>query len=114
MCLSPIAPGLGRAPATALAYMYWLRGWKLQEAYDKLTGARRCSPRVEAIRAATGDLLTDSTPVELTIGLRRRGTGKQFQVCGRLACDRGLVASDDRKHYASTFRVISVLLPVPL
>eukprot|EP00878_Enallax_costatus_P036860 GHUV01041436.1.p1 GENE.GHUV01041436.1~~GHUV01041436.1.p1 ORF type:complete len:166 (+),score=46.64 GHUV01041436.1:45-500(+) len=74
--------GLGRAPATALAYMYWLRDWKLQAAYDKLTGARACSPRIEAIRAATGDLLTDNSPVELTIGLRRRGTAKQFQVCG--------------------------------
>lgn len=72
--------GLGRAPATALAYMYWLRGWKLPEAYETLTTKRRCSPRVEAIRAATADLLTDSRPCQLTVGIRRRGTASTFQV----------------------------------
>lgn len=72
--------GLGRAPATALAYMYWLRGWQLDEAYDALTGKRRCSPRVEAIRAATADMLTDSRPCQLTVSIRRRGTAQTFQV----------------------------------
>jgi hypothetical protein len=72
--------GLGRAPATALAYMYWLRGWQLPEAYEALTTKRRCSPRVEAIRAATADLLTDSRPCQLTVGIRRRGTASKFQV----------------------------------
>jgi hypothetical protein len=71
---------LGRAPATALAYMYWLRGWQLPEAYETLTTKRRCSPRVEAIRAATADLLTDSRPCQLTVGIRRRGTAQTFQV----------------------------------
>lgn len=72
--------GLGRAPATALAYMYWLRGWQLPEALEALTSKRRCSPRVEAIRAATADLLTDSKPCQLTVGIRRRGTAQTFQV----------------------------------
>jgi hypothetical protein len=72
--------GLGRAPATALAYMYWLRGWQLPEALEALTSKRRCSPRVEAIRAATADLLTDSRPCQLTVGIRRRGTAQTFQV----------------------------------
>lgn len=60
--------------------MYWLRGWQLPEAYEALTGKRRCSPRVEAIRAATADLLTDSRPCQLTVGIRRRGTAQTFQV----------------------------------
>lgn len=74
--------GLGRAPATALAYMYWLRGWQLPEALEALTSVRRCSPRVEAIRAATADMLTDSRPCTLTVGIRRRGTASSFQVAG--------------------------------
>jgi hypothetical protein len=81
MCVAVfVRAGLGRAPATALAYMYWLRGWQLDEAYDALTGKRRCSPRVEAIRAATADMLTDSRPCQLTVGIRRRGTAQTFQV----------------------------------
>ncbi|KAI8476474.1 MAG: phosphatases II [Monoraphidium minutum] len=74
--------GMGRAPATALAYMHWLRGWDLQEAYDHLTGTRSCSPRVESIRAATADLLTGSQPLPTTISLYRRGTAKSVQVAG--------------------------------
>ncbi|GBF90184.1 phosphoglucan phosphatase [Raphidocelis subcapitata] len=74
--------GLGRAPATALAYMYWLRGWELQAAYDHLTSTRTCSPRIEAVRAATADLLTGSGPVPVTISLMRRGTAKVAQVAG--------------------------------
>lgn len=74
--------GLGRAPATALAYMNWLRGWDLQEAYNHLTGTRSCSPRIEAIRSATADLLTGSEPLPVTISLLRRGTAKVAQVAG--------------------------------
>jgi hypothetical protein len=32
------AAGLGRAPATALAYMWWFKGWHLEDAYEHLTG----------------------------------------------------------------------------
>eukprot|EP00879_Flechtneria_rotunda_P017674 GHRR01018526.1.p1 GENE.GHRR01018526.1~~GHRR01018526.1.p1 ORF type:complete len:519 (+),score=171.17 GHRR01018526.1:515-2071(+) len=73
--------GLGRAPATALAYMFWLRGWQLPEALEKLTSVRACSPRIESIRAATADLLTDGQPVPVTVGVRRRGTARTAQVC---------------------------------
>eukprot|EP00775_Hariotina_reticulata_P010276 gene10276-10435_t len=76
--------GLGRAPATALAYMYWLRGWQLPAALEKLTSIRACSPRVESIRAATADLLTDSKPVDYAIAFRRRGTAKHIMVAGEL------------------------------
>lgn len=81
--LHPPAPtGLGRAPATAMAYMHWLRGWDLQEAYDLLTSTRSCSPRIEAIRAATADLLTGSGPIPMTISLPRRGTARVAQISG--------------------------------
>ena len=37
------AAGLGRAPATALAWMWWFKDWHLDEAYEHLTGAaHRC------------------------------------------------------------------------
>ncbi|WIA29029.1 hypothetical protein OEZ86_011543 [Tetradesmus obliquus] len=74
--------GMGRAPATALAYMFWLRGWQLPAAWEALTSVRACSPRIEAIRAATADLLTDSKALDVTISMRRRGTARSVQVAG--------------------------------
>jgi hypothetical protein len=60
--------------------MYWLRGWDLNEALETLTGKRRCSPRIESIRAATADLLTGTGPLPTTIAVRRRGTAETIQV----------------------------------
>lgn len=51
--------GLGRAPGVALAYMYWLRGLSLKEANVLLQKVRRCHPKLDSIRAATVDLLSD-------------------------------------------------------
>nr|KJB75115.1 hypothetical protein B456_012G025200 [Gossypium raimondii] len=78
--------GLGRAPAVALAYMFWVQGYKLSEAHRELLvslplfpcfyfrvnsilGAwicfyhfrskRSCFPKLEAIKSATADILTD-------------------------------------------------------
>ncbi|MCO5579773.1 hypothetical protein L7F22_033635 [Adiantum nelumboides] len=50
--------GLGRAPAVALAYMYWLLGYELLKANEMLLSVRPCFPKLEAIRNATCDLLT--------------------------------------------------------
>ncbi|MCO5584808.1 hypothetical protein L7F22_038740 [Adiantum nelumboides] len=50
--------GLGRAPAIALAYMYWVLGYELLEANEILLSVRPCFPKLEAIRNATCDLLT--------------------------------------------------------
>jgi hypothetical protein len=80
--LPGLAAGMGRAPATALAYMFWLRGWQLPAAWEALTSVRACSPRIEAIRAATADLLTDSKALDVTVSMRRRGTAQQVQVAG--------------------------------
>ncbi|MCO5584705.1 hypothetical protein L7F22_038637 [Adiantum nelumboides] len=48
--------GLGRAPAVALAYMYWLLGYELLKANEMLLSVRPCFPKLEAIRNATCDL----------------------------------------------------------
>ncbi|KAF8397133.1 hypothetical protein HHK36_016040 [Tetracentron sinense] len=48
--------GLGRAPAVAIAYMFWFCGVDLKTAYDRLTSKRPCGPNKRAIRGATYDL----------------------------------------------------------
>ncbi|KAJ9159864.1 hypothetical protein P3X46_025324 [Hevea brasiliensis] len=55
--------GLGRAPAVAMAYMFWVQGYKLGEAHDLLLSKRSCFPKLDAIKSATADILT---------GLRKR------------------------------------------
>nr|XP_043616630.1 phosphoglucan phosphatase DSP4, amyloplastic-like [Erigeron canadensis] len=50
--------GLGRAPATALAYMFWVQGYKLKDAVTLLLSKRPCFPKVDAIKSATADILT--------------------------------------------------------
>ncbi|KAG9441857.1 hypothetical protein H6P81_017711 [Aristolochia fimbriata] len=60
--------GLGRAPAVALAYMFWILGYKLSEANQLLQSKRPCFPKLAAITSATADILTgqEKTPVTLT------------------------------------------------
>lgn len=50
--------GMGRAPAVALAYMFWVQGYQLSEAHKLLLSKRSCCPKVDAIRGATADILT--------------------------------------------------------
>ncbi|KAJ3681897.1 hypothetical protein LUZ60_014470 [Juncus effusus] len=50
--------GMGRAPATAVAYMFWILGYRLNEAYEQLLSKRHCFPKLDAIKAATCDILT--------------------------------------------------------
>ncbi|MEW5302476.1 MAG: hypothetical protein WDW38_002367 [Sanguina aurantia] len=49
--------GLGRAPAVCIAYLYWVHGLQLGEAYDFLTAKRPCGPKKDAIRGATYDVM---------------------------------------------------------
>lgn len=74
--------GLGRAPATALAYMWWFKGIPLDEAYDHLTSLRPCKPRVESIREAALDLLFNNEPIEVKISLKRRDSATDVRVAG--------------------------------
>ncbi|CAL5333692.1 unnamed protein product [Camellia sinensis] len=48
--------GLGRAPAVAIAYMFWFCDIDLNTAYNRLTSKRPCGPNKSAIRGATYDL----------------------------------------------------------
>jgi Dual specificity phosphatase, catalytic domain len=50
--------GLGRAPASCIAYLYWFLDYNLHEAYDHLTNIRPCGPNKDAIRGATFDICT--------------------------------------------------------
>ncbi|KAG0615062.1 hypothetical protein M758_5G011700 [Ceratodon purpureus] len=59
--------GLGRAPGVALAYMYWIRGLSLKEANVLLQKVRTCHPKLESIRAATADLLTEGSKQEIEL-----------------------------------------------
>ncbi|CAM8916781.1 unnamed protein product [Rhodiola kirilowii] len=49
--------GLGRAPAVAIAYMFWFCNMDLNSAYDTLVSKRPCGPNKTAIRGATYDLV---------------------------------------------------------
>lgn len=48
--------GLGRAPAVAIAYLYWFCNMDLDASYTFLTSKRPCGPNKRAIRGATYDL----------------------------------------------------------
>ena len=74
--------GLGRAPATALAYMWWVKGIPLDEAYEHLTSLRPCKPRVEAIREAVIDLLYGQEAIDVKITMKRLGMAKEILVAG--------------------------------
>ncbi|XP_066359555.1 phosphoglucan phosphatase LSF2, chloroplastic-like [Miscanthus floridulus] len=56
--------GLGRAPAVAIAYMFWFEYMDLNTAYKKLTSIRSCGPNKRAIRAATYDLAKNNPSKE--------------------------------------------------
>ncbi|XP_047970259.1 phosphoglucan phosphatase DSP4, amyloplastic [Salvia hispanica] len=65
--------GLGRAPATAVAYMYWIQGYTLKGAHELLLSKRSCFPKLEAIKSATADILTGTT--RKPVKLKWHGTG---------------------------------------
>ncbi|CAJ1404563.1 unnamed protein product [Effrenium voratum] len=64
--------GLGRAPATALAYMFFVEGMGLDDAYAKLYEVRRCHPQLNMVRAAACDLLSgEMGSGQLRISIKR-------------------------------------------
>ncbi|KAG6765151.1 hypothetical protein POTOM_029169 [Populus tomentosa] len=50
--------GLGRAPAVAMAYMFWFQGYKLSDACDLLLSKRSCFPNLDAIKSSTADIVS--------------------------------------------------------
>ncbi|XP_022993330.1 phosphoglucan phosphatase DSP4, amyloplastic-like [Cucurbita maxima] len=60
--------GLGRAPAVAMAYMFWVQGYTLNEALELLLSKRSCFPKIDAIKSATADILSGfkNKPVTLS------------------------------------------------
>ncbi|XP_057979648.1 phosphoglucan phosphatase DSP4, amyloplastic [Malania oleifera] len=59
--------GLGRAPAVALAYMFWVQGYKLSEAHTLLQSKRPSFPKLDAIKNATADILAGFTKKHVTL-----------------------------------------------
>eukprot|EP00887_Chlorella_sp_A99_P006117 scaffold22.g6117.t1 len=74
--------GLGRAPAVALAYMWWYKGYSLEDAFELLTGLRPCSPKTAAIRAAAADVLFGAMHTRVTLAVHRRGLAQEILVAG--------------------------------
>lgn len=74
---------MGRAPGTALAYMYWYKGFQLMEAHKHLTGLRACNPKLTAIRSATCDILFDgkgTAPIRIAVSRSKAGLAQRVQV----------------------------------
>ena len=93
---------MGRAPGTALAFMYWCRGFQLMEGHSLLTRRRACHPKLAAIRAATCDMLFDQgreAPVK--INLRSCGWRQKVQV--GMACSCGGLRPDEADGKAQRF-----------
>ncbi|XP_047337227.1 phosphoglucan phosphatase DSP4, amyloplastic isoform X2 [Impatiens glandulifera] len=65
--------GLGRAPAVALAYMFWIQGYKLSEAHSLLLSKRSCFPKLDSIKSATADILTGLKKQVVTLTWQGKG-----------------------------------------
>ncbi|CAD5164083.1 unnamed protein product [Musa acuminata subsp. malaccensis] len=59
--------GLGRAPAVALAYMFWVKGYELNEGHQLLQSKRACFPKLAAIKSATIDMLIGLSKNHVTL-----------------------------------------------
>ncbi|XP_059069765.1 phosphoglucan phosphatase DSP4, amyloplastic isoform X1 [Cryptomeria japonica] len=64
--------GLGRAPAVALSYMYWILGYKLSKANKLLQNVRKCCPNIEAIKRATADIIIGGDKQEVILKWQKR------------------------------------------
>jgi len=43
----------------ALAYMFWILGYSLNEGHQLLQSKRACFPKLEAIKLATADIVSE-------------------------------------------------------
>ncbi|KAK3422202.1 hypothetical protein EUGRSUZ_G02727 [Eucalyptus grandis] len=96
--------GLGRAPAVALAYMFWVQGYKLGEAHRLLQSKRSCFPKVYAIKSATADIFTGfkKKPISLTWQVQEFSS-----LCQRFNCTHG--CSFGRNQYPHSIVLAHVL-----
>uniref|UniRef100_A0A1D1ZZI8 Tyrosine specific protein phosphatases domain-containing protein n=1 Tax=Auxenochlorella protothecoides TaxID=3075 RepID=A0A1D1ZZI8_AUXPR len=74
--------GLGRAPAVALAYMWWVCGVTLPHAHAHLTALRPCSPKLGAVRAAALDVLQGRKARRTVLCLAAPATCRRVQAAG--------------------------------
>ena len=77
---------MGRAPAVALAYMWWVQGQHLEEARDLLLSKRACHPKLFAIREAATDILFGGEPQEVVIRKRGSGNSAVVEIAGASIC----------------------------
>lgn len=70
--------GMGRAPAVALAYMWWVHGLPLDPTYAELREKRCCSPSLSAVRQAATDMLYGGSPQQVVV--RKKGTSGSEEV----------------------------------
>lgn len=75
---------MGRAPAVALAYMWWVQGMHLEEARDLLLSKRPCHPKLFAIREATTDILFGGDPQEVVIRKQGSSQSQSVEIAGAL------------------------------
>ena len=47
-----MTPGIGRSPTVVIAYLHWVENRDLEQAAGHVQSRRRCSPDLQAIRAA--------------------------------------------------------------
>jgi hypothetical protein len=80
------AAGMGRAPATALAYMWWAMGLPLDEAHQLLLSKRKCHPKLYAIRQATADILYGTPPQAVTIRKKGSSLSSVVEIAGTRSC----------------------------
>uniref|UniRef100_A0A0C9RS01 TSA: Wollemia nobilis Ref_Wollemi_Transcript_15922_1648 transcribed RNA sequence n=1 Tax=Wollemia nobilis TaxID=56998 RepID=A0A0C9RS01_9CONI len=73
--------GLGRAPAVALAYMFWVQGYKLADANKLIQSVRPSFPKLEAIKSATADMLTPGGKQHVTLKWKK-GICSSVEVSG--------------------------------
>lgn len=73
---------MGRAPAVALAYMWWVQGKHLEDANANLVSKRWCAPALWAIRQAAADILYGGSAKDVTIRKKGTSNSKVVEIAG--------------------------------
>mmetsp|Transcript_28004 Transcript_28004/g.53303 ORF Transcript_28004/g.53303 Transcript_28004/m.53303 type:complete len:413 (-) Transcript_28004:351-1589(-) len=99
--------GLGRAPAVVIAYLHWMCGFSLMDAYSFVTSRRSCHPKIGVIRDATFQLnLGDMDSVSFSW----HGRGDQVRVVGSFNGWKS--PGIELQRYTDDFHMQEVCLPV--